>query len=94
MPPSPWKWSPIIEDDLGPRRERVCPACGRNAFRVVQEKERIKKHPGPRANRIVVICANPKCKKRNDEGSPSRVGWPVRRRTEASKKKAKRDPKA
>jgi len=76
--PSGARWTSITPDKWGARFERFCPACTGNTFHVIQEKERARKHKGKRADRVVVVCANPECKE-HSERKCRRVGWAVRR---------------
>lgn len=81
------RWMPLEKDKWGDRAERYCPTCGRKAFQIIREKERRKeKRPGKRADRIVAICANPKCDEHKkakelpeDSRYRPRVGWRTRR---------------
>jgi hypothetical protein len=70
-------WKSMEADKWGPRSEYEC-KCGSKTFLVVKEREREKKHPGKRADRIAVICTNPQCED-GKEMKTHRVGWPVRR---------------
>ena len=64
--PSKARWIPLTPDKWGARFERFCPTCSGKTFQVIQEKEREKKHKGKRADRVVVVCANPECKEHNE----------------------------
>jgi hypothetical protein len=76
--PSKARWIPLTPDKWGARFERFCPTCAGRTFQVIQEKERAKKHKGKRADRVVVVCANPECRE-HDENKCRRVGWVGRR---------------
>jgi hypothetical protein len=68
-------WREIEKDKWGSRFSHVCVSCGGETFTVVREKEREKKHPGKRADRVAVMCANPECRDRKVR----RSGWYIRR---------------